>query len=185
MHKYTDRILNPLYNDFNPNPNPVNRTDIDFIEDHKARFLTEIDKAEDWLELVKEIESLRFQIREKQWLIDSAHNEINNLHRKNNQKDKIIETYTKRFWDYEVNHSNQFLDEEIRIPTTDEEKLYNKIFFGIEYPYSRIESGKKIVCTFHMTDTENIMVSKKVTDINPIKIETVIPNKIKKWIKKK
>lgn len=170
----------------------VNRTNINFIEDHKARFLTEIDKAEDWLELIREIEWLNNQIKNMQEELDRKEWNINTLHVSENKKDRIINAYIDRFWPYKEIPKWPYTTWWIDILKTKQEKVYDNIFLEKEYPYSKIQSGKKIVCTFHVTDTENIMVSKKVSDINPIKIEVVkpkrkakkiSPNIFKWWIK--
>lgn len=156
----------------------------DFVDSHKSQLLVDIDKAKDGLELVREVESLSYQLNEVREHNDSIQSKLN-------KSENILSKFVETFWDYKIEEKssmhrrNVFDTDEIIMPETNSYKLYKKIFNENQYPYA-VKPWHKINMSIEVKEDGYVILSRKVIKIKtPEEIETAKKEKAKKLKAKK
>ncbi len=105
------------------------------INPQAAQFMIDRKKADEWLELCRQLEYYKNYNDELQKNLRDVENKLH-------EKIKILDKYIETFWKYELKNIRP--DDRIIMPETESYKFYKKVFNEEDYPYSTVKSGNKI-----------------------------------------
>lgn len=175
MSRFSDIQIDNIYNPYSTGAKCVDQS---FIDLHKAQLLMEIDRAKDWMELVREIQRVSVLYTEE---ADNNRRIQGDLKVKQQILDKYIETFGNyKLEEVKWMYATVRNDMEIIMPETNSYKFYKKVFNDDIYWSFSIPTWRIINLSIEVLDWSYQILSKKVID-KKVKEEKISTKTTKKW----
>ena len=132
-----DDFMNPDYRNYNRDPRELHLK----LEKIKAVSVNNIEQSNDSILLVEEIRRMQQQIH---WM----ENEIKHLHWDLSEKNKVLNAYVEKFWEWKKQEKRQYgysnTEEEIVLPVyrSEEKKFYDYVMNKFESMTTKTSTWK-------------------------------------------